>query len=78
MNDADPGLINSNQQDYHRLHQTMLYKTTKNSKQTELTLTDLVQHPAVLQTKRWDRSMMYPRYTFETGQTTLFACEFFS
>ena len=38
----------------------------------------MVERPAVLQTKQSDRSLMCPKYTFESGPRTLFPKEFFS
>ena len=78
VNNADLVLRNSDQQAYHRLHQRLLHKTTTKSKQNEPSIKELVERPAVLQTKQWDRSLMCPKYTFESGPRTLFPREFFS
>jgi hypothetical protein len=78
VNDADLVLRYSDQQAYHQLHHRLLYKTTNKSKQSARSIKELVEHPAVLQTKQWDRSMMCPKYTFESGPRTQFPNEFFS
>ena len=54
---------------YQRLHQTALNrKTRREVKVTELTQ-DPIRSPNVLQVKRWDTSVMYPRYTFDRAYT---------
>ena len=78
VNDADLVLRNSDQQAYHRLNQRLMNRTTKKSKQPEPSIKDLVEHPAVLQIKQWDRCMMYSKYTFESGPRTTFPTEFLS
>ena len=54
---------------YQRLHQTALNRKTRR----EVTVIELTQDPVrspdVLQPKRWDTSVMYPRYTFDRAYT---------
>ena len=54
---------------YQRLHQTALNrKTRREIKLIEITQ-DPIRSPNVLQPKRWDTSVMYPRYTFDRAYT---------
>ncbi len=39
---------------------------------------DPVEYPAVLQTKLWDQTVVYPRYLFESVSMTKFSREFHS
>ncbi|CAF1184049.1 unnamed protein product [Didymodactylos carnosus] len=57
---------------YKDLHHKLLYQPTRNEKQRQGMLQDPVRSPAVLQTKIWDTSVMYPRYIFDSGFPKLF------
>jgi hypothetical protein len=39
-------------------------------------LKDLIENPPVLQTKPWDKQLMYPPYTFESGPRLQFSRQF--
>jgi hypothetical protein len=39
---------------------------------------DPVRYPSILQKKPWDRTVMYPRYKFETGPMATFSNQFHS
>jgi hypothetical protein len=38
--------------------------------QLQTMMKDPIKFPTVLETKLWDRKVMYPRYVFESGLTT--------
>ena len=78
MNNAEQVMKQRDEQAYHRLHQRILHKTMNKSKIPERSLEDLVKHPAVLEAKPWDRSVMCLRYSYESGPITRFSHEFFS
>jgi hypothetical protein len=67
-----------NEQIYQQLHQNLLYKTTttdiqfKDSKKKNPVL-----YPPVLQKKPWNRRVIYPCYTFESGPYMEFPHEFY-
>ena len=63
-----------NEEAYRRLHHKVLYQPSRKSMQPERSLEDLVEKPAVLETKAWNRSMLYIRYAFETGPRSRFHC----
>ncbi|CAF4119809.1 unnamed protein product [Rotaria sp. Silwood2] len=47
---------------YHRLHQRLLYQPTRREKLLKNMLQDPIRSPTALQTKIWDKDIMFPRY----------------
>jgi len=62
---------------YQRLHQNLLYQPTRRENNLKDMTKDPVQFPVVLQTKTWNRTVMYPRYTFESGPISGFPTAFY-
>ncbi len=66
------------EQVYQRLHQKLLYQHTRQEiKLKDSKKTNLFLYPPVLQTNSWDRKVMYPCYTFQSGPVTQFPQEFY-
>jgi hypothetical protein len=61
---------------YQRLHQQLIHKITEKEKKLINSMKDPVKYPAILQKKPWDRTVMYPRYLFQSGPVTIFSYQF--
>jgi hypothetical protein len=77
LNNAVPVLNQLNEEVYHRLHQKSLYQPTRREKQLHIMIQDPVITPVALQTKIWNKAIMYPRYLFDTGLTINLPKEFY-
>jgi hypothetical protein len=78
LNDAMPVLTQLNKQVYQRLHETSPYQPTRREKQLKKMMHDPIVSPTVLQPKIWNHKIMYPRYTFDGGQSSDFPKEFYT
>jgi hypothetical protein len=78
VNQADLLLRQPNERTYEQLHHMLLNRTTTKTELLRTSIADLVESPSVLLTKPWDKSIMYPRFTFESGPQAHLASEFFS
>ena len=78
VNNAQLLLKQLDEPTYHRLHQKVLYQTTRKQKKHNDSFKDLIEKPFVLQTRTWDTNKMFPRYTFESGPKTQFSRQFYS
>jgi hypothetical protein len=78
VNNAELVLKQLDEQAYKRLHQKLLHPKAKKQKELNESTTDPVGNPRVLQKKVWDRTVMYPKYTFESGTTLQFSKQFYS
>lgn len=65
VNNAMSVLIEHDEQVYRRLHRTVLNQCTRREKRLAEITKDPVTSPAVLQEKRWNANVMYPRYVFD-------------
>ena len=64
---------------YVHLHQAVLYRPTRSENRcSTMTIQDPVKSPAVLQTKPWDKTIMYPRYLFDSSSTAKFPKQFYN
>jgi hypothetical protein len=77
LNTAMLVLNQLNEEVYHRLHQTLLYQATLREKQLQIMMQDPVRTPSVLQTKIWNKELIYPCYLFDTGLTLHLPREFY-
>ncbi|CAF3969206.1 unnamed protein product [Rotaria sordida] len=66
------------QQVYEELHKKLLEQLTRREKTLKTMMQDSIKNPQVLQTKIWDRNVMYPRYQFDSGLTLNFRRSFHS
>ncbi|CAF4168711.1 unnamed protein product, partial [Rotaria sordida] len=66
------------QQVYEELHKKLLEQLTRREKTLKTMMQDSIKNPQVLQTKIWDRKVMYPRYQFDSGLTLNFRRSFHS
>ena len=78
VNNAELVFKQADSQAYHRLHQKLLVENKKKTAFLEPSIQHLIEHPAVLQDKPWDNTIMCPKYTFESGPRTQLSREFFS
>ncbi|CAF4493469.1 unnamed protein product, partial [Rotaria magnacalcarata] len=62
---------------YRRLHQRVLQQPTQREKLLTNTLQDPIQSPTELQTKAWDKTVMLPRYQFDSSTSTTFQSKFY-
>ena len=62
---------------YHRLHQRLLNQPTRREKLLRTMLQDPIRTPTVLQTKVWDKDIMFPRYPFDSFNCRYFKQEFY-
>ena len=72
INDAMAVLHSLDEQVYHQLHQKLLHQATRRQKQLIKMMHDPIKSPEVLQTKPWDKTIMYLNYKFDSGLTTHF------
>jgi hypothetical protein len=77
LNNAMPVLKQLNKQVYQRFHHTLLHRPTRREKQLNKMMQDPVVSPAVLQPKIWNHKIMYPRYLFDSGQSSDLTKEFY-
>ena len=77
VNQADLLLRQPNERTYEQLHHMLLNRTTPRTQLLQPSMANLVESPSVLRTKHWDKSIMYPRFTFESGPQAHLASEFF-
>lgn len=77
LNNAIPVLQQLNEEVYQQLHHTLLFKQTRKERQLQTFMQDPVKFPKVLQTKIWNRKVMFPRYIFDSGLTNDFRKQFF-
>ncbi len=78
VNNAMPVLKELNQTVYQRLHQQLIHRITEKEKKLNDSMKDPVRYSSILQKKPWDRTVMYPRYKFETGPMATFPNQFHS
>jgi hypothetical protein len=78
VNNAMSVLKELNKTVYQRLHQQLIHRITEKEKKLNDSMKDPVRYPSILQKKPWDRTVMYPRYKFETGPMTTFPNQFHS
>ncbi|CAF2253039.1 unnamed protein product [Rotaria magnacalcarata] len=64
LNAATSVLTDLNERTYQHLHQKLLRQPTRREKQLNIRLIDLIEAPTVLQSKIWDKSIMYSRYPY--------------
>ncbi|CAF2092776.1 unnamed protein product [Rotaria magnacalcarata] len=64
LNAATSVLTDLNERTYQHLHQKLLRQPTRREKQLNVRLIDLIEAPTVLQSKIWDKSIMYSRYPY--------------
>jgi len=76
MNNAIPVFEQLNENVYQRLHQRLTTRITEQEKKLNDTMADPVRYPAALQKKTWDRTIMKPKYLFESGPIATFSREF--
>ncbi len=76
VNNAMSVITALNQHVYQRLHQQLMKKITEKQKKLNDSTKDPVKHPAILQKKSWDTTVMYARYRFESGSIKTFLCQF--
>jgi hypothetical protein len=76
LNKAIPVWTELNEQVYSHLHQKLLYQPTRREKQLQTMMQDPVTMPLVLQTKIWNRQLMFPRYLFDSALIINFRKEF--
>ena len=69
LNHAIPVIDQLNETVYHHLHQTLSQQPTRREKQLQNMMQDPVKTPLLLQTKLWDKEVMYPCYLFDSGLT---------
>ena len=62
---------------YRQLHYRLVHMPTRREKQLQSTMVDPVKAPTVLQTKLWDRQILYLRYRFDSGLSVNFPKHFF-
>ncbi len=78
VNHAELVLKQLDEEIYQCLHQNLLHQPTAREKQIKKhSIQDPVKNPVVLQKKPWNKTLMYPKYTFESGPITKFSHEFF-
>ena len=62
---------------YRQLHQRLLQQPTRREKLLKNMLENPIQSPTVLQTKKWDKSIMFPRYRFDSSISNNFKGKFY-
>ena len=78
VNNAMPVFNALDAQVYQQLHRKLIDQTTDREKKMNIAKKDPVKYPAILQNKSWDRTVMYPRYVFESGPIATFSPQFHS
>ena len=76
-NNAMNVLTELNANSYRNLHQKSLYQPTRREKLSTIVLKDAVLSPAVLKTKVWDKTIMYPRYQFDASTAKTLSVQFY-
>jgi len=69
VNKLDPSM-------YQQLHQSLLHQPSRREKYLAKMTQDPIRNPLVLQPKIWDRSILYPRYTFDSSISQYFSGQF--
>ena len=69
LNHAMPALHQLNEEVYHYLHQSLSQQPTRREKQLNAMMRDPAATPLILQTKQWDKEVMYLHYLFDRGLT---------
>jgi hypothetical protein len=67
VNNAMPVLKHLDAQMYQQLHEKLLHQPSRREKQLITMIQDNDAVPTALQTKPWDKKVMYPRFQFENG-----------
>lgn len=78
VNHAELVFKQLDEQAYHRLDQTVLYQKLQKQNKKIHTLKELIEKPPILQKRPWDSTIMYLRYTFESGPRSQFSYQFYS
>lgn len=78
VNNAELVLNRLDGQAYRRLHQKLLHPKAQKKQEINESMTDPVGNPKILQKRHWNRTIMYPPYSFEGGTTERFAQHFYS
>ncbi|CAF3432854.1 unnamed protein product [Rotaria socialis] len=76
-NDAMSVWNNLDEALYRRLHQRLLQQPTRREKLLKNMLRDPIRSPTVLQTKVWDKSIMFPRYQYDGSTSNTFKSKFY-
>lgn len=76
VNNTTTILHELNQLVYNQLHKTLLYQPTRREKQLAKMTQDPIRNPLVLQTKKWNSLLLFPRYTFDSGLSKTFPSKF--
>ncbi|CAF4609520.1 unnamed protein product, partial [Rotaria magnacalcarata] len=76
-NDAMPVWEKLDEALYRRLHQRLLEQPTRREKLLKNMLKDPIRSPTVLQTKVWDKSIMFPRYQYDGSTSNTFRSKFY-
>ena len=63
---------------YQRLHQHLIHQVTTKETKLNDSMKDPVRYPSILQKKSWDRTVMCPRYKYETGRIATMPNQFHS
>ena len=64
---------------YRRLHHKLINQIKDKEKKLNDSMKDPVKYPVVLEKKKpWDRTVMYPRYQFQSGSLASFPRQFMS
>ena len=69
LNHTMPVIDQLNETVYHHLHQTLSQQPTRREKQLQNMMQGTVKTPLVLQTKLWDKEVMYSCYLFDSALT---------
>ncbi len=75
VNNAMSVLTELNEHVCQRLHQQLINRITQREQKLKQLTKDLVKYPTILQKNQWDRTVMYPRYQFESGPMATFSHE---
>jgi hypothetical protein len=76
VNNAMPVLEHLSEQVYQLLHQQLINRTTQRENKLKELMKYPIKYPVILQKKPWDRTVIYPRYLFESGPMATFPKEF--
>ena len=62
---------------YRQLHQRLAQQPTRREKRLQNMLQDPIRSPPILQTKVWDKTIMFPRYQFDSSTSKKLKSNFY-
>lgn len=78
VNKAEDLLLYLDQQMYQQIRKHLLQKVKRKETKIQHCKNHPITNPTILQPKLWDKTKMYPRYTYQTGFKNKFPSKFYS